>query len=485
MIRNKEFKRLCDLSKKILKKRPTLSNLGNPFLFIVSAHPFILSRYKSVDSKKINFVFYFKYIFQLTINLIKIKLFIIKLIFTKNYLNINKNFKKGSITVSHLINSENFKKNIDTQFAGIEKEIEKNKTIFFYLDHISIGNKAKIDTIKSKKDLFINNNCIELSTYKKIIKNIIKEFNFLIRKVKVSNTNFEKKFYLECSKYLFSLSTIKNIILFYNLEKLIFKNKITYIVITLEGHPYEHLIFLLGRIHKIKVFAYQTTYITKSHFSMFLNLGINFLPTKILASGKISYDLLRTKFHTQKVILLGSNKYKKKLKIKKIDNSNCLVIPTGLESETTDLLRLCFESLKKEKDPNCKFILRLHPQINKFNFIKKNRLIFKNEKRIQISNSKLIDDIYLCKFVLYGVSSAVVEAVQQGLIPIHFHDSKNNFEYDPLWQLKRKIIINNSNDLIKLFKKRTFFSQKKILRYINFANNFYRPVNYKKLREIF
>ena len=60
---------------------------------------------------------------------------------------------------------------------------------------------------------------------------------------------------------------------------------------------------------------------------------------------------------------------------------------------------------------------------------------------------------------------------------------KNNFEYDPLWQLKRKIIINNSNDLIKLFKKRTFFSQKKILGYINFANNFYRPVNYKKLRE--
>ena len=110
MIRIKEFKRLCDLSEKILKKRPTLSNLGNPFLFIVSALPFILSRYKYVDSKKINFIFYFKYIFQLIINLIKIKLFIIKLIFTKNYLNINKNFKRGSITVSHLINSENFKK---------------------------------------------------------------------------------------------------------------------------------------------------------------------------------------------------------------------------------------------------------------------------------------------------------------------------------------------------------------------------------------
>ena len=485
MIRNKEFTRLCNLSKNFLKKRPTLSNLGNPFLFIVSAHPFILSRYKSIDSKKINFIFYFKYIIQLIINLIKIKLFIIKLIFTTNYLSINKNFKKGSITVSHLINSENFKKNIDIQFGGIEKEIEKNKTIFFYLNHINIGNKSWIDSTKTKKNFIINNNCIELSTYKKIITNIISEFYLLLKKVKKTNNNFEKKFYLECARYLFSLSTIKNIILFYNLEKLIIKKKITYIAITLEGHPYEHLIFLLGRIHKIKVFAYQTTYITKNHFSMFLNLGKNFLPTKILASGKISYDFLITKFDTKKVVLLGSNKYKKKISIKIIDNSNCLIIPTGFESESMELLNLCYECLKKEKDFNYKFILRLHPQIDKSNFIKKNQKLLKSEKRIEISNSKLIDDIHSCKFVLYGASSVVVEAIQQGLVPIHFHNKKNNFEYDPLWQLKSKAIIKNSNELIKIFKKKASFNQKKILRYINFANNFYRPVNYKKLREIF
>ena len=80
MIKNKEFIRLCKLSENFLKKRPTLTNLGNSFLFIVSAHPFILSRYNSVDKKKINLMFYIKYIFELTINLLKTKLFIIKLI---------------------------------------------------------------------------------------------------------------------------------------------------------------------------------------------------------------------------------------------------------------------------------------------------------------------------------------------------------------------------------------------------------------------
>tara|TARA_B100000795_G_scaffold267209_1_gene251602 strand:+ start:92 stop:1549 length:1458 start_codon:yes stop_codon:yes gene_type:complete len=485
MFRNKEFSKLCDLSKKFLKKRPYLSNLGNPFLFVVSGHPFILSRYKSVNSKKINFIFIFKYTFQLILNLIKINFFIIRLIFTKNHSNINKNFKKGSIIVSHLINSENFKKSIDTQFNGIEKEIEKNKTIFFYLDHINISNKDKIDSLNIKKNFFINNSCIELSTYKKIIINIIKEFYFLLNRIKKTNNNFEKKFYLECAKYLFSLSTIKNIILFYNLEKLIIKKKITYITITLEGHPYEHLIFLLGKMYKIKVYAYQNTYITKNHFSMFLNLGTNFLPTKILASGKISYDFLRTKFNRKKVFLLGSNKYQKQKKIKDHNNSNCLVIPTGLENESNELLKLCHECLDKEKNLNRKFILRLHPLINRSNFIKKNQKILKSEKRIEISNSKLADDITVCKFVLYRASSAVVEAAQQGLVPIYFYDNINNFQSDALWQLKSKTTIKNAKELVKFLNKKQPIDKKRFVKCINFTNNFYRPINYKKLREIF
>ena len=45
-IRNKEFKKICKLSTQILKKNPTINNLSNPFLFVVSGLPFILSKYK-------------------------------------------------------------------------------------------------------------------------------------------------------------------------------------------------------------------------------------------------------------------------------------------------------------------------------------------------------------------------------------------------------------------------------------------------------
>ena len=484
MIKIKEIKRLFDLSRKLLEKRPNLNNLGNNFLFLQSVHPFHLSKYKFVDSKKINSLFFFRYFFEFIKNLIKIKLFLLKIIFTKNYSNIKDDTNKKSIIVSHITNHKNFKKNIDIQYSGVEKRFNKKKSILFYLDHIKTSKKERINFLNIKKNIFINNDCIELLTYQKIIINIIKELFFLFRKAKKTKSNFEKKYYLECAKYLFSLSTIRNIILYYNLEKLIIEKKITKILITLEGHPYEYLIFLLGKLYKIEVFAYQTSYITKGHYSMFLNLGKNFLPTKILANGKIGYDFLKTKFNPKNIVLLGSYKYKKKIKTNKNNNYNLLAIPSAFESEANEFIELCYGCLKKNKNLKVNLIFRLHPQINKFNFIKKNLKLLKSEERIKISVSNLNKDILCCKFVLYRSSSAVIDAVQQGLIPIFFHEKKTSFQTDPLWQLNSKIKIKNFNELYKVLDNKKYLNKKKNIELTNFANNYYRPINYKKLKDL-
>jgi len=113
MITKREIKKLFDLSRKLLKKRPNLNNLGNNFLFLQSAHPVHLSKYNFVNSKNINLLFFFRYLFEFIKNFIKIKLFFLKIIFTKNYSNIKDNTNKKSIIISHLTNHKNFKKNID------------------------------------------------------------------------------------------------------------------------------------------------------------------------------------------------------------------------------------------------------------------------------------------------------------------------------------------------------------------------------------
>ena len=143
MIKNKEFEKLCNLSKFILKSRPNLSNLGNPFLFLVSGHPFFLSRYKHVNSKKINFLFYLNYIIKIIFNLLKIFLYTFKIFFNKNFSNIKRKKNYDYVILSHIINKKNFDKNIDSQFGGIEKNFPKNKTIFFYLNHIKLNKFEK------------------------------------------------------------------------------------------------------------------------------------------------------------------------------------------------------------------------------------------------------------------------------------------------------------------------------------------------------
>ena len=106
-------------------------------------------------------------------------------------------------------------------------------------------------------------------------------------------------------------------------------------------------------------------------------------------------------------------------------------------------------------------------------------------KNIKISNStKLEKDISLCKFVLYRGSTAVVEAMQQGLIPIYFYDINNQTQIDPLWQLKTKFVVKNHEELESILKKNNINNNYKIKSYINFANKFYTPLNLKILRSI-
>mgnify|MGYP001465956791 CR=1 FL=1 len=217
---------------------------------------------------------------------------------------------------------------------------------------------------------------------------------------------------------------------------------------------------------------------------MFLNIGNNFLPTKILASGKVGYDYLKQKFKPSKVILLGSNKFKKKNKKNKIKNFNLLVLPSAYEDEASEFIELCYRYLQENKKLDIKIIFRLHPQINKSNFVTKNFNLLKKDDRIIISDKNLVDDINFCKFALYRSSSAIIDALQQGLIPIFFTEKKNNFHLDPLWQLKSKIIVKNYFQLSKVLNNKQQLKKMENLEIINFANNYYRPLNYSILRNI-
>ena len=68
--------------------------------------------------------------------------------------------------------------------------------------------------------------------------------------------------------------------------------------------------------------------------------------------------------------MLGQINIKKIIK-KKINNFNLLALPSAYEYEASEFIELCYKYLQENKNQEIKIVFRLHPQINKLNFIKK------------------------------------------------------------------------------------------------------------------
>ena len=116
--------------------------------------------------------------------------------------------------------------------------------------------------------------------------------------------------------------------------------------------------------------------------------------------------------------------------------------------------------------------------------MKQNLNYFKRNTRLKISESSLNHDISNCNFVLYRSSSAVVDALQQGLVPIFYVKGDDLNELDPLWNLKFKLIVKNSNQLTRIFNSKKKLNTRKNLSHIKFADNYYRPINTKELLKL-
>jgi len=69
MINKREFKNICSYSLEHLKTNKTLSNIANPFLFIIRAHPFILQRYEDVYKYNLSFILIIKIILKIIYNI--------------------------------------------------------------------------------------------------------------------------------------------------------------------------------------------------------------------------------------------------------------------------------------------------------------------------------------------------------------------------------------------------------------------------------
>lgn len=440
------FKKLCKKCDSLLNdniQNITLNAIS--CLHVLRAHPEILGQYSFFSSQKKNNQSNF---FLISI-LRKILDFLFCIIKNEKLLLYSKHTKKiDCLIISHLVNADHLIKKKDFYFGSLQSRLSIYKlSSLIALRNFTGKNLSTLSKLPfdKKYDKVILSSFFKINSEIKIILLFMREFFRIKILIKKSDKNFY--FLKKIGKIKYLKSVFSNIRISEQILFLIKLHQPKYLFFTYEGHAWERIVIRKVKefFPKIKIIAYQFSIVTKYHHSMFRPLNKIYNPDIIMTSGSITADLFRRKKldKTSKILIYGSDKSTGKMHTNPSEK-NILILPEGFLSETKILFDFCI--LASTNLPDFKFYFRLHPLINKNNFIKKN-CTKKFPENLIISNNTLEKDFKKSKYAIYRGSATIIEAVNFGLIPIYY-SQKNETSLNPLFKFETKTFtIRNIKDL--------------------------------------
>ena len=115
--------------------------------------------------------------------------------------------------------------------------------------------------------------------------------------------------------------------------------------------------------------------------------------------------------------------------------------------------------IEKYKDKKFKFIFRIHPNLNNNKLQNYIRTFSKKNVQFKFSSNSMVEDIKKSNIAIYRGSSAIINCVRYGLIPIYFVN-KEKIEISPI-QLNKfsNNKINDSEDLFKYLNNKNFIKK--------------------------
>ena len=229
-------------------------------------------------------------------------------------------------------------------------------------------------------------------------------------------------------------------------------------MLTYEGHAWERLIMnaVLSVNPETVIIAYQHGAIFRGQHAIYRDIEGVCNPGYIFASGEYGFNCLKNYFPSSRILLYGSQRANKKILPQDDNNLTVLVVPEGLIDECRRLFKFSLECALLY--PEVKFIWRLHPLITFEDLKKKYDYISLLPDNIELSNVDFMSDVKRSRYILHRGSTAVIEAVANGLIPIYLCGQSEPFEITPLHIDFEKIfkVLNPSDlsmDVLKTLKK--------------------------------
>jgi hypothetical protein len=349
--------------------------------------------------------------------------------------------------VSHLVSPAHAGNSIDFYFEDCAPKLVEHgfSTALVMLNHTSTRAKALASSWNSKEAdgvfRFVLDDFIGLAEEVGIYRRMRGESKRLKQASRKEPDDFLRTLLQRASDEAMSPGTGTALRLAQQIGALVSQLKPKVVVLTHEGHAWERSVFASARVARPSAICvgYQHAAIFRLQHAIRRNLGQKYNPDHILVAGPVGKRQLTETGLRKPISVLGSNRaidQTKLINTRNLDqprrNATCLVLPEGIESECDILFEFSLQCAKFH--PNITFIWRLHPIIKFNQLIKKNSVLKKLPENIILSNDTLSSDISRSTCALYRGSTAIIQAVSGGVMPIYLSKS-NEMPVDPLYQL--------------------------------------------------
>lgn len=436
-------KNLASKFNKITRQFTEDEILLTPYFNIGKDIPEVINQYKKLplQPNKFEFIKYsFKFMFRLMISLFKPVLHhIYHLKKFRAYKSQIPN-SVNKIFISHYTGQSIKYNDPDPYFGNLIFQNRNEGSINLVL----LINHSKKLLKKSEKSKVIKNNLYlilpKTTDSRSVFHVYIKQLKFFWQILFKSQENMEvssSESLLLCELAIqqLSQSAFSQQYLFLNISRALLKSEARQLYLTFEGHSFETYIArsLKQLSRKIDVNINQFAPVVPSQYSFYKNLELVPEDVNVNVTGRsMSRQILKlTTVSPQRIKILGSSKYRKNVKLKKRAKSRKITIlfaPEGFRdsfSEFASLAEYCANNLK-----DFNFIIRAHPASEKYKKKIMKEHLSRNTNLI-LSSSSLETDLSNSDVCIFRSSAVGVEAMQYGVIPIHF-SNKLDGSVDPI-----------------------------------------------------
>ena len=430
---------------------------ANPFFFLVKPTEECTSKYRLYRPESAvllvsNLIFCFPIIF--------LEIFfasIISLFWTMNYSHSKLNQERScdSLFVSHYTKAQS-KSNTDVYYGTATQSLN---SFVVYLNHTRFKSHQILNNFKQNEisNVFVNNKTLPLFATLKLHFQQFK-VSFLILKFAVREKNLfvsQRRILIKGARFQHSRPTLANLILRDTLGKLIPLIRPKRMIITLEGHAHEAMLINLRdeQFSQMQIVAYQHAPIVYSQFNVKRVVSMLGKSDLVLTSGYKTQKFFLSEKPNARVEILGSPKFRTfEYQKKDLSRLRVLLTPEAAKESLIDLAYLARElSLTM---PSALFVIRPHPDTSKKGMIHLSKLL-NGLSNVQISELPLSADLKSSHVTLFRSSSAALEGMAFGSLPIHF-ELGGNGSLNPLFDTK--------------FSVNAFYEYKGLCKYLNKLN---------------